>query len=204
MSTPAQAMPKIRLDATVHARSCRLMPHGWRVVGVGDDDGTELHSLRLLRWLRLNRGVVVRDVAILVPEPTESEMAASALRGLDAARNANLPVRLSLGGSEGELEVPSSVLAALTRVLDSFAHGEGVALLPAHAELTTQQAADLLNVSRPFLIGLLDAGVISHRRVGTHRRVNAVSLARYLREDDARRTAAADELAAEAHVLGLS
>lgn len=144
------------------------------------------------------------DSAILIPEPTEAEMAASALRSLDAARDANIPVRLSLGGPDGDLEVPDSALAALARVLDSFAHGEGVALFPAHAELTTQQAADLLNVSRPFLIGLLDAGEISYRRVGTHRRVKAASLVRYLREDDARRTAAADELAAEAHALGLS
>lgn len=144
------------------------------------------------------------DIATLVPEPTDAELAASALRSLDAARDANIPVRLSLGGSDRELEVPGSVLVALARVLDSFAHGEGVTLVPAHAELTTQQAADVLNVSRPFLIGLLDAGEISYRTVGTHRRVKAASLVRYLREDDARRTAAADELAAEAHALGLS
>ena len=113
-------------------------------------------------------------------------------------------MRLSLGEPGGEVEVPRSVLAALARVLDSFAHGEGVTLVPAHAELTTQQAADALNVSRPFLIGLLDAGQIAYRTVGTHRRVKAASLVRYLREDDARRVVVADELAAEAHALGLS
>ena len=147
---------------------------------------------------------MVRDIATLVPEPTDAEQAASVLRGLGAARNANTPVRLSVGGPDGEIEVPGSVLAALTRVLDSFAQGESVTLVPAHAELTTQQAADVLNVSRPFLIGLLDAGQISYRTVGTHRRVKAASLVHYLREDDAHRTAAADELAAEAHTLGLS
>ncbi|MGP5709715.1 helix-turn-helix domain-containing protein [Brachybacterium alimentarium] len=144
------------------------------------------------------------DIATLVPEPTDAELAASALRGLDAALDADTPVRLSLGGSGGEVEVPRSVLAALARVLDSFAHGEGVTLVPAHAELTTQQAADALSVSRPFLIGLLDAGQIAYRTVGTHRRVKAASLIGYMREDDARRAAAADELAAEAHALGLS
>lgn len=144
------------------------------------------------------------DIATLVPEPTDAELAASALRGVDAALDAGVPVRLSLGGSGGEVEVPRSVLTAIARVLDSFAHGEGVTLVPAHAELTTQQAADVLNVSRPFLIGLLDAGQIAYRTVGTHRRVKAASLVRYLREDDARRAAAADELAAEARALGLS
>lgn len=144
------------------------------------------------------------DIATLVPGPTDAELAASALRGLDAALDADTPVRLSLGEPGGEVEVPRSVLAALARVLDSFAHGEGVTLVPAHAELTTQQAADALNVSRPFLIGLLDAGQIAYRTVGTHRRVKAASLVRYLREDDARRGVVADELAAEAHALGLS
>ena len=144
------------------------------------------------------------DIATLVPGPTDAELAASALRGLDAALDADTPVRLSLCEPGGEVEVPRSVLAALARVLDSFAHGEGVTLVPAHAELTTQQAADALNVSRPFLIGLLDAGQIAYRTVGTHRRVKAASLVRYLREDDARRVVVADELAAEAHALGLS
>lgn len=143
------------------------------------------------------------DIATLVPEPTDAELAASALRGLGAALDADTPVRLSLGEPGGDVEVPRSVLAALARVLDSFAHGEGVTLVPAHAELTTQQAADALGVSRPFLIGLLDAGQIAYRTVGTHRRIKAASLVRYLREDDARRVAVADELAAEAHALGL-
>lgn len=144
------------------------------------------------------------DIATLVPEPADTELAASALRGLDAALGADGPVRLRLGGQNGDMEVPRSALAALAQVLDSFAHGEGVTVVPAHAELTTQQAADALNVSRPFLIGLLDADQIEYRTVGTHRRVKAASLIRYLREDDTRRTVAADALAAEARKLGLT
>lgn len=144
------------------------------------------------------------DVATVVPEPADAELAASALRVLDAALDANSPVRLRLGGPDGDVEVPRSALAALAQVLDSFARGEGVTVVPAHAELTTQQAADALNVSRPFLIGLLNAGEIEFRTVGSHRRVKAASLIRYMREDDARRTAAADALALEAHALGLA
>lgn len=144
------------------------------------------------------------DIATLVPEPADTELAASALRGLDAALGAEGPVRLRLGGLADEVEVPRSALAALAQVLDSFAHGEGVTVVPAQAELTTQQAADALHVSRPFLIGLLDAGQIEYRTVGTHRRVKAASLIRYLREDDARRTAAANALAAETRELGFA
>ncbi|MDR3360145.1 MAG: helix-turn-helix domain-containing protein [Bifidobacteriaceae bacterium] len=144
------------------------------------------------------------DIATLVPEPSDTELAASALRGLDAALGAVGPVLLRLSGEAAEVEVPRSALAALAQVLASFAHGEGVTVVPARAELTTQQAADALRVSRPFLIGLLDAGQIEYRTVGTHRRVRAASLIRYLRRDDARRQAAADELAAEARELGFT
>ena len=144
------------------------------------------------------------DIATLVPEPADTELAASALRGLDAVLGAEGPVRLHLAGQVGDVEVPRSALAALAQILDSFAHGEGVTVVPAQAELTTQQAADALHVSRPFLIGLLDAGHIEYRTVGTHRRVKAASLIRYLREDDKRRQAAADALTAETRELGFA
>lgn len=144
------------------------------------------------------------DIATLVPEPADTELAVSALRRLDAALDAEGPVRLRLAGQVSDVEVPRSALAALAQVLDSFAHGEGVTVLPSQSELTTQQAADALHVSRPFLIGLLDAGQIEYRTVGTHRRVKAASLIRYLREDDDRRQAAADALTAETRELGFA
>lgn len=143
-------------------------------------------------------------ITTMIPEPADARLAKSALRELDAALDAEGPVRLRLSVQSREVEVPRSALAALAQVLDSFAHGTGVTVLPVQAELTTQQAADTLNVSRPFLIGLLDSGQIDYRMVGTHRRVKTASLVRYMEEGDARRTAAADALAAETRGLGFA
>jgi len=145
----------------------------------------------------------VDDVTTLGPDPADAELAATALHSLDALISADSPVRLSAGHGT-EFEVPRSALPALARVLESFAKGESVTVLPAYAELTTQQAADVLNVSRPFMIGLLTSGQIDYRTVGTHRRIKTTSLLRYMREDDARRGAAADALTTEAHQLGLT
>ncbi|WP_020574399.1 helix-turn-helix domain-containing protein [Actinopolymorpha alba] len=100
------------------------------------------------------------------------------------------------------LEVPLAAVALLARILAHMAAGRGVSVIPVHAELTTQQAADMLNVSRPFLISLLDAGEIDYHTVGSHRRVRAESLLDYRRRDDERRRMAADELSTLSRDLG--
>lgn len=67
------------------------------------------------------------------------------------------------------LTVPRGAVELLARILAHMAAGQGVSVVPSNAEFTTQQAADMLNVSRPFLIGLLDGGDIEYRKVGKHR-----------------------------------
>lgn len=91
----------------------------------------------------------------------------------------------------------------LREVLVSFATGTPVAVLPTHAELTTQQAADLLNVSRPYVIKLLDAGELAHRKVGTHRRIRIDDLQAYQRAQALASRRAADELTELSQNLGL-
>ncbi|KWX03651.1 excisionase [Carbonactinospora thermoautotrophica] len=105
-------------------------------------------------------------------------------------------VRLVVEEDGEELVVPRGAVELLARILAYMAAGHGVSVVPTHAELTTQQAADLLNVSRPYLIGLLEAGEIEYRMVGKHRRVRAASLLDYMRRDDQWRREAADELSA--------
>jgi excisionase family DNA binding protein len=111
------------------------------------------------------------------------------------ATHADSVIRLVVADDPQEtLIVPRGAVELLARVLAHMAAGQGVSVVPAHAELTTQQAAELLNVSRPFLIGLLDAGEIEYRKVGKHRRIKAQSLMAYMARDDQERRKAADEL----------
>ncbi|WP_344969489.1 helix-turn-helix domain-containing protein [Streptosporangium fragile] len=84
-------------------------------------------------------------------------------------------------GGEEPLILPREAVSLLAYVLTQVAEGRGVSVVPSHAELTTQQAADLLNVSRPHLIGLLESGAIPYRMVGRHRRVAAEDLLAYRR-----------------------
>ena len=103
-----------------------------------------------------------------------------------------------------ELVVPRGAVELLARILAHMANGHSVSVVPERAELSTQPAADLLNVSRPYLIGLLESGEIEFRKVGTHRRVQAGSLLAYKHRDDMRRRAAADELTQLAQDMDLS
>jgi excisionase family DNA binding protein len=109
-----------------------------------------------------------------------------------------------LVGPHGELlHLPDSVYTLLKRAVHELALGNAVTIVPIQAELTTQQAADLLNVSRPFLIKLLETGQIPYHMVGTHRRVTYRDLIAYReRRDEVRRKVLRD-IAREAQELGI-
>lgn len=102
-----------------------------------------------------------------------------------------------------QIVVPSVAFRFFVDVLAELANGNAVTVAPVHAELTTQQAADILNVSRPYLVKLLDERAIPYRRVGNRRKVLLVDLVEYKRRDEAMRREIADELTREAQEIGL-
>lgn len=107
------------------------------------------------------------------------------------------------GAPKGEeVIVPRQAFDLFVEILAQMANGNGVTLVPVHAELTTQQAADLLNVSRPFLIALLEEHKIPFRLVGTRRRVLVADLLVYKKKDDEQRKKIQAELTALGQEMG--
>jgi excisionase family DNA binding protein len=142
-----------------------------------------------------------------MPTPQEVALAEASSRVLAQhlpTRPTDVQLCLIADGQETEVvTVPAVALTLFLQLLQEMAQGHAVTLVPLHAEVTTQQAADLLNVSRPSLIRLLEGGQIPYRKVGAHRRVLLRDVLAYKARTDTDRRAALDELVAEAQRLGL-
>ena len=150
----------------------------------------------------------MQSAVIKLPTPEVTEEARAALRAFSALPRRRTDSRTVQVRSDGEgrpisATVPREAFELFLEILGQMANGNAVTIVPVHAELTTQQAADLLNVSRPFLVGLLDDGRIPFRMVGAHRRVKAADLLAYQQRDESARKKVLDELTAEAEKHGL-
>lgn len=141
--------------------------------------------------------------------PTEADALLareSARRLASSLKDANGPMQLLVMGPEGRGEtvtIPTPAFRLLLTILAEMASGNAVRLIPHHAELTTQEAAELLNVSRPYLVRLLADGRIPFHRVGTHRRVLFKDMLSYKAEHHRARRKALDHLASLDQALGL-
>lgn len=102
-----------------------------------------------------------------------------------------------------QVELPTSALRLLVDILAELAGGNAVKVVPIHAELTTQEAADLLNVSRPHLVKLLEDGALPYHRTGKHRRVRFADLMQFKAQRDQDSENAMAELATQAQELGM-
>jgi excisionase family DNA binding protein len=137
---------------------------------------------------------------IVVPDNSDSELAKTASRSLARARDQQIRVRLDDGT---ELPLPRSMTELLVHMLTELSNGNMVSIVPIHAELTTQEAANQLNVSRPYLIKLLEQGKLPFHKVGSHRRVKFADLNAFRRQFEVEREKAMQFLADQAQELGL-
>jgi excisionase family DNA binding protein len=144
-------------------------------------------------------------LAVTLPSEAEAGVARETRRLLASRLKKGAPMQLRIldkNAAQATVKLPAPAVGLLLRILEEMARGNAVTIIPVHAELTTQEAADMLNISRPSLIQLLEEGKIEYRRVGTHRRVRFEALMRYKRRADKARRAALDELAAYDQELG--
>ena len=140
-----------------------------------------------------------------LPTAQEAEEAKITSRALSKyAHNERLHLKIASNNNESEdLILPGYAINLLLAMLTEMSKGNALTVMPIHAELSTQETAELLNVSRPHLVDLLEQGKIPFRKVGTHRRVLANDVFDYKQRFDAARLKALDDLAAQAQELGM-
>lgn len=150
---------------------------------------------------------MMTNTALTLPAQNEIETAIRGQRALAAFLSTKFETQQILIKDADDvshtIELPTSALMLLMNVLGELAAGNAVQVVPVHAELTTQQAANILNVSRPHLVKLLEEGLLPHHKTGRHRRVLFADLMAYKKERDATSQEAMQALAAQAQELGL-
>jgi excisionase family DNA binding protein len=135
------------------------------------------------------------------PSEADVRLARESSRALGPLAQHSL--RVQVEGRAEPVEIPAPAVRMLVDLLVEMAAGHAVTLIPVHAELTTQQAAELLGVSRPFVINQLEAGKLKFHKVGTHRRIHFLDVMAYKQRMTMERKAALDELAEQAQALDL-
>jgi excisionase family DNA binding protein len=148
---------------------------------------------------KINLTQTLNDIQINTDATTNPKV--SAFLSLEADK---LYIELVNGTDKPKvMEISIVVLRLLGEILNELALGNNVKVIPINAELTTQKAADLLNVSRPYLVKLLEEGVLPFTKIGKHRRVKLADLMAYKKEREESSQSAMNELAAQSQELGM-
>lgn len=144
-------------------------------------------------------------MAATAPRRTVAPTAAERerLRRFIDSYGGQMPTPRFVGPNEETIELPHAVYEVLAEVVQAMSQGLAVAVMPLQMELTTQEAADFLNVSRQYLVQLLDQGAIPFTKVGTHRRVRFGDVRAYKETRDQQRRSSLDRLARLSDELGL-
>jgi excisionase family DNA binding protein len=138
------------------------------------------------------------------PSDQDAVLAREVSRALESAGDTALRVQVAAAGRElTTFDLPPSVARLLLDILKETAAGHAVSLVPLEAEITTQQAAELLNVSRPYVVGMIEKGMLPARLVGNQRRLPLRDVLAYKADNRAKRLKTLEELAALDQELGL-
>lgn len=146
-----------------------------------------------------------REAATPLPSKTDMELARIAQRCIMEALDRSKAVKIKLESETGDIppiELPPASLRLIGQLLGLMSEGRPFTLMPEKQELTTVEAANFLNVSRPFVIKEIDAGRIQHRMVGSHRRILLTDLLEYTKQMQESREAALEELSRLSQELG--
>ncbi|MGA3988756.1 helix-turn-helix domain-containing protein [Ralstonia nicotianae] len=149
----------------------------------------------------------VSSISKVLPSEEDVTLAREAGRTLAAVLATGAAVRqVDIRDSSGRVrsvQMPAAALQLLQDVLDQIEKGCAVSVVPVHAELTTQEAAQMLGVSRPFLVQMLEKGDIPFHKIGTHRRVRYRDVVDYKKRLDAQRREALEALTEQAQALDM-
>jgi excisionase family DNA binding protein len=141
-----------------------------------------------------------------IPSAAEALLAREVSRALEQRDAAEHTLSLIVTAAENKMttiELPKSAASLLIEILKQMAEGNAVSLLPVEPEITTQQAADLLCVSRPYLVGMIEKGELPARMVGNQRRLPLKEVLAYRLQNQAKRKEALDEMSALHQEMGL-
>lgn len=136
-----------------------------------------------------------------LPTPEDEAVAIKSSRQLAAILGKGEESHLRLYDGNETYEVPTKAIRLLADILQAMSRGEAFSLIPIHKELTTQEAANFLNVSRPYLVGLLEAGEIPYHKTGVRRKVLFRDLLDYKAKRDEESQQLLESLVAEAQDL---
>lgn len=142
-----------------------------------------------------------------IPTRSEQELANANLKEVEKlARNydkKDKPVHIEVRDEKKHLTIPTAAFNFLSKILNLMARGKAISIIPSDAEVTTQQAADILNVSRPHVVKLLEDEVIPYHKVGSHRRIKLEDLEHYRKKKADERKEHLSELAEQAQKLDM-
>lgn len=147
--------------------------------------------------------------AIQTPTRKDQKIARDNLKAMErltqkhASKSKPVEVEIEVSGEKTHIKIPASVLGYLNTIIEHIAEGKGVHVIPSDIELSTQQAAEMLNVSRPYIVKLLEEGKIAFHKVGTHRRIKLKDMQAFQRAYEKKQDKALNELAKQAQELDM-